>query len=97
MYVNKYKVHQRHKKHFTELLNIKLLSLHFTSSQTYTVAGLNDFMLHADTERETYHSTASFLSATVAEWLVKFFNLMAYLQRRDALKPSADKSCELQE
>lgn len=46
-------------------------------------------------KRESYHSTASFFSATVAEWLAKFFNLMAYLQGRDAHYSSADISTDL--
>ena len=45
---------------------------------------------HTHNRGETYHSTASLFSKTVAEWLVKFFNLMAYLQPRDARYSSAD-------
>lgn len=30
-------------------------------------------------KKESYHSTASFFSETVEEWLPKFFSLMAYL------------------
>lgn len=37
-----------------------------------------------DSESVSYHNTASFFSGMVAKWLVKFFNLMAYLQWRDA-------------
>lgn len=39
---------------------------------------------HTDSESVSYHNTASFFSGMVAKWLVKFFNLMAYLQWRDA-------------
>lgn len=51
--------------------------------------------MRTNTKRDSYHNTASFFSGTVAEWLVKFFNLMAYLQGTDAHYSSADSSSDV--